>query len=140
MFGRKKLKKVTVMLTCADWRLHNDKVEMNKRVARQLGVDGVDVIAVPGPDGLVKKGREGEWQVALDQIKLLIGAHTPVSLVVVAHQRCAGHPVTDPEHDHDAAETARELKHHTGFAGPVLAYVAVYRSDLDWDFKRVGMA
>ncbi|HWA89761.1 MAG TPA: carbonic anhydrase [Rhizomicrobium sp.] len=136
MFGRKH--KVAVALTCADWRLHHSRIDFNRRIARLVKVDGADLIAVPGPDGLIKPERDAEWQVALGQIKLLIGAHRPDSLVVVAHQRCAGHPVSDGEHETDVAATARKLKEETGFAGPVVAAVAVYHSDKKWDLKKIG--
>ena len=134
MWG-KKHKKVAVMLTCADWRLHQHKVDLNARMARVLGVNGVDLICVPGPDGLIQPERSGEWQAALAQIKLLIGAHAPHAVVVLAHQRCAGHPVADAVHDTDAAATAQALKAETGFSGPVRAVVAVYRSECMWDLK-----
>jgi hypothetical protein len=137
MWG-KKHKKLAVALTCADWRLHQRKVDMNARLAKHLGVDGVDLICVPGPDGLGKPGREAEWQVAVAQIKLLVGAHAPKAVVVLAHQRCAGHPVSDGEHDADAAATARALKVETGFPGPVMAMVALYRSDKAWDLKTLA--
>ncbi len=134
MWGKKR-KKLAVALTCADWRLHLHKVDMNARLAKLLGVDGVDLITVPGPDGLIKPERQSEWQTAVSQIRLLIGAHAPTVLVVVAHQRCAGHPVADVDHDVDAAATAKALKAETGFMGPVKAMVAVYHSDTAWDLK-----
>jgi len=137
MFGRKQ-NRIAVVLTCADWRLHHSRVEMNRRLARQLRVHGADLIAVPGPDGLIKPERKTEWEAAVEQIKLLIGAHKPVALAVVAHQRCAGHPVSDQEHDSDVVATARALKEKTGFGGPVAAVVAVYHSDAKWDFKPVA--
>lgn len=134
MWG-KKHKKLAIALTCADWRLHQHKVDMNARLAKLIGVDGIDLICVPGPDGLIKPERAAEWATAVSQIKLLVGAHSPALVVVLAHQRCAGHPVTDGEHDSDAAATAKALKAATGFAGPVRAIVAVYHSDTAWDFK-----
>jgi hypothetical protein len=137
MFWRRH-KKVAVGLMCADWRLHQQRVELNRRIARALKVDGVDVIAVPGPDGLTLPAREAEWQTALGQINLLIGAHKPQSLAVIAHQRCAGHPVPDDGHDVDIQATAKALKEKTGFGGPVVAMVATYTSDRDWGLKTVG--
>jgi hypothetical protein len=131
-------KKLAVALVCADWRLHQHVVDMNRRLAKLLGVEGVDLVAVPGPDGLVKPERGAEWQTAVGQIKLLIGAHAPRVLVVVAHQRCAGHPVSDGEHEIDVLETAKALKAATGFPGPVRAMLMVYRSDTSWDFKPIG--
>ena len=135
---RQKHKKLAVALTCADWRLHQRTVDMNRRLAKQLHVQGVDLIAVPGPDGLVKPERSAEWQTAIGQIKLLVGAHAPRVLVVLAHQRCAGHPVSDGEHETDVLATAKALKAQTGFAGPVHAVLAVYHSDTSWDLRPVG--
>jgi len=137
MWG-KKHKKLAVALTCADWRLHQKKVEMNGRVAKLLKVEGVDLIAVPGPDGMLKPERKAEWAVAVRQIKLLIGAHAPQVLIVVAHERCAGHPVPDGEHLTDAAATAKALKAETGFSGPVHAALMAYHSDTSWDLQPIG--
>lgn len=134
MWGTKR-KKLAVALTCADWRLHQHKVDFNARLAKLLGVHGVDLITVPGPDGLIRPERQSEWLTAVSQIKLLIGAHKPEVVVIVAHQRCAGHPVADADHDADAAETAKTLKAATGFLGSVRALVAVYHSDTSWDLK-----
>jgi hypothetical protein len=137
MWGRKH-KKLAVALACADWRLHQHKVALNSRLAKLLGVHGVDLVAVPGPDGLVKPRRGAEWQAAVGQIKLLIGAHAPRVLVVVAHQRCAGHPVSDAEHETDVLATAKALKAETGFSGPVRAMLMAYRSDTSWDIQLIG--
>jgi len=137
MWWRKR-KKLAIALTCADWRLHLRKVDMNRQVARLLRVDGVDLIAVPGPDGLLKPERQIEWQTAVGQIKLLIGAHAPRAIVVLAHQRCAGHPVSDAEHDADVRATAAALKKATGFEGPVHAAIAVRRSDTAWRVQPVA--
>jgi hypothetical protein len=137
MFG-KKHKKLAIVVTCADWRLHQRSVDLNRRLARELKVDGVDLLAVPGPDGLLLPARSGEWQALIAQASLLIGAHSPTAVALVAHQRCAGHPVSDHEHDTDVVAAARALKEKTGFAGPVSAMVAVYNSDTDWDLKTVA--
>ena len=103
-----------------------------------LHVRGVDLIAMPGPDGLVLPERITEWQAAVAQVNLLIGAHFPRILAVIAHQRCAGHPVTDATHDVDVLATAKSLKDETAFKGPVRAIVAVYRTDTAWDLKQTG--
>ena len=137
MWGKRR-RKLAIALTCADWRLHQRKVDFNARLAKRLGVTGIDLIAVPGPDGLIKPGRDSEWQTAVAQIKLLIGAHAPQVVCVVAHQRCAGHPVSDREHDAHVVATAEALKKATGFAGSVRAIVLVYHSDTSWDLKDVA--
>ncbi|MGC9953005.1 MAG: carbonic anhydrase [Rhizomicrobium sp.] len=137
MWGQKHTK-LAIALTCADWRLHQRTVDMNRRLAKLLHVHGVDLIAVPGPDGLTRPERSAEWQTAISQIKLLVRAHAPRVLVVLAHQRCAGHPVSDAEHETDVLATAKALKAETGFAGPVRAVLAGYRTDTSWELRPIG--
>jgi hypothetical protein len=134
---RRKHKKLAVAVVCADWRLHHERSEFNRQLRKTLRVDGVDFIAVPGPDGLKRAERDAEWRTALDQVKLLISAHAPKALAVVAHQRCAGHPVSDDAHVGDVAATAEALKSATAFDGPVFALVAEYRSDLKWSVRPI---
>ena len=134
--GRRQ-KKLAVALVCSDWRLHHSKTEFNRKLRTVLRVEGVDYVAVPGPDGLPKPGREAEWKTALDQAKLLISAHAPIVIAVCAHQRCAGHPVSDEAHLGDVAAAAQALKGETGFAGPSHALIAQYRADLRWTVKEV---
>ncbi len=50
-------------------------------------------------------------------VKLLNHAHKPDKIALVAHQRCAGHPVDDDQHEHDVLEAAMQLKEKTGFGG-----------------------
>jgi hypothetical protein len=137
MLGRKH-KKLAVALVCADWRLHHTRSEFNRQLRRVLKVDGVDYIAVPGPDGLTLPARAGEWKAALDQVKLLIAAHAPVKIAVVAHQRCAGHPVSDEAHLEDVVATTKALKAATEFPGPASALIAQYNSDFNWKVKAVS--
>ncbi len=131
-------RKLGVALTCADWRQHQSRVNLNKRLCKLLHVGGLGMAAIPGPDGLTKPERRVEWIMATNWINILIGSHNPVVLAVVAHQRCLAHPVPDHEHDGDVAKTAKALKEQTGFAGPVVAVVAVHHSNTQWSLRKVA--
>src|ERR1051326_9104424 len=96
-------KKMGLALVCADGRLQQECVHYNKQLAEALGVDLVDIVALPGPDGLFKKGREGDRKTAISSLKLLIDAHHPTAVAVVGHYQCAGNPESDSEHDADVA-------------------------------------
>ncbi|HEY2032474.1 MAG TPA: hypothetical protein VGH02_02175 [Rhizomicrobium sp.] len=63
------------------------------------------------------------------QLKLLADAHHATAIAVVAHQRRAGHPVSDGEHDKDVQAVAKSLKESLGFSGPVFPLVAIYTND-----------
>ena len=136
MWGR--TRHLGVALTCADWRLHARVVDLNARLQRRLGVSGLDVNAVPGPDGLLLPDRAGDWQAVVGWTKLLIGVHEPAVLAVVAHQRCAGHPVSDAEHAKDVAAVTKALKEATAFADPAVAMVATYKNDRKWGLEEIG--
>jgi hypothetical protein len=131
-------RRLGVALTCADWRLHARRVDLNARLKRRLGVRGVDMNAVPGPDGLLRPERAGDWEAILRWTRLLIGAHDPKVLAVVAHERCAGHPVPDADHLSDVMAVTRALKQATGFPGRAVAMLATYKSDVRWGLKLVG--
>jgi hypothetical protein len=131
-------KKLAVALVCADWRLHHKRVDLNARLARLLGVDGIDIVAVPGPDGLLQPKRKAEWKVAVDQIALLASLHHAKALAVVAHEHCMGHPVGNEEHVRDAKAVAKALKKAAKFSGAIEAVVATYQSDAKWGLERIG--
>jgi hypothetical protein len=131
-------KKLAVAVTCSDWRLHQRKVDFNSRIGNAVGCGKVDMVVLPGPDGLLLADRAGEWAAAQAQTGLLADAHHAAALAVVAHQRCAGHPVDDHQHEADVVAAAKALKTALDFAGPVFAIVATYKSDTNWGLKTIG--
>jgi len=132
-------KKIAVGVFCADWRLHQDSVHLNKAVKDHLGVDGVDVIAIPGPDSVCAPvGFEAERELLTKWLKLLIGAHKPVAVAFIAHYNCAGHPVEDHEHDADVEKMMREFKTALGFEGEMVSLCATYVRDDAWPLKEIA--
>jgi hypothetical protein len=125
-------------LCCVDWRLHHPRVDLTPRLAQIQGVDSLDVIAVPGPNGLLRPDRAAEFAVVMDWVRARLSAFGREQLAIVAHQDCMGHPVSDEQHVADAMATARALKEGTGFAGPVVALVALRGSDMHWDLQQIG--
>jgi hypothetical protein len=131
-------KKLAVAVTCSDWRLHQRNVDLNSRIGKAVGCGRVDMVVLPGPDGVLLPTRAGEWEAVKAQTALLAEAHQADALAVVAHQRCAGHPVSDEAHEADAVAAAKALKSALHFAGPVYALVATYKSDSAWGLKTIG--
>jgi hypothetical protein len=131
-------KKLAVAVTCSDWRLHRRNVDLNTRIGKAVGCGRVDMVVLPGPDGLLLPDRAGEWAAVRAQAGLLAKAHSADVLAVVAHQRCAGHPVSDEAHETDVVAAAKALKAALNFAGPCYALIATYRSDSDWGLKTIG--
>jgi hypothetical protein len=132
-------KKMGLALVCADGRLHQEAAHYNDQIAQHMGVDLVDVVAVPGPDGLGKLGRDAEEKAVVGWLKLLIDAHHPESIAVIGHYKCAGNPVEDAEHDTDAARMAAQLKAELGFPGPVMGFSTVWHADNEWSLKKLAL-
>jgi hypothetical protein len=128
-----------VALTCADWRLHRAEVAINARLAKIMNVDGVNLTALPGPDGLLAPERKPDWDAMIRWVKLHIRVHKPVRLAVLAHEHCAAHAVDDATHARDVRATASALKDSTGFPGQVLALLATWNSDIDWGIEELAI-
>jgi len=129
-------KTLGIAVVCVDWRLHQKDVRLSEQVRDAVGVDVVDVVAMPGPDGFLKPGQESEREAMIKGLKLLIGAHHPASIALVGHYTCAANPVEDAVHDADAKETAEFLKKETEFEA-IKAFSAVRNTDSDWSLKEV---
>lgn len=132
-------KKLAIGVFCADWRLHQEGVHINNAVCKKLGVDGVDVIAVPGPDRVCAVD---DYAIERDQlvkwIDLLVNAHHSAAIAFVAHYNCAGHPVTDEQHDKDIETMLRWYKETLDFHGEMVAYCATRETDTKWPLKEIA--
>lgn len=132
-------KKIAIALVCSDWRLHCPNVDLNGRIIESLGVDATDLIVLPGPDGLCEEARRKEWDVAISQLKLLIGVHKACVLALIGHQDCAAHAVTDEAHEDDTLHVAREVLSASGFKGPMHAMLLIHHSDTAWGLKPLAV-
>ena len=130
--------KFAIALTCVDWRLHHPRAGLYRQLCHALGADGVFLAAVPGPDGVLNQGRETDWAAVARWTRLLVDTRAPEALAVVAHQNCIAHPVSDAQHESDVRRVAEALKRELAFAGPMLAFVAVRRSDANWRLKQIA--
>ena len=131
-------KKIAVGVFCADWRLHQEGVHINNAVRKYLGVDGVDVIAIPGPDGVCAvEAYEAERDMLEKWLRLLVGAHKPVAIAFVSHYNCAGHPVDDQSHDEHTKKMMEDYKVRLGFKGEMIALCATYEADHEWPLKEI---
>ncbi|HWP61227.1 MAG TPA: carbonic anhydrase [Candidatus Paceibacterota bacterium] len=129
-------KKLGIAVMCVDWRLHQKDVRFAERIRDALGVDVVDVVSVPGPDGMAHEGKEAERGALLSWLNLLIGAHHPTSIALVGHYTCAANPVDESAHDTDAREAAEYFKEASGFKD-IRAFSAVRKTDSEWELKEV---
>ena len=131
-------KRFAIALTCVDWRLHHPRARLYRQLCRALDVDASFIDAIPGPDGLLKPGREAEWAATLRWTRLLVETRAPRALAVVAHHNCIAHPVADSDHEEDVRAVAEALKREVSFIGPMCAFVAIRHTDAKWSLKEIA--
>lgn len=88
--------KFATAINCMDGRVQLPVINW---LRENLSVDYVDMITEPGPDRLLAEGNT----VALDSIKarvlISVNKHGSDSILVVAHDDCAGNPVARAQHE-----------------------------------------
>jgi carbonic anhydrase len=137
--------RVALIVSCSDFRLHDEAVHIIDQARRLLGARAAaDIIVRPGPDGILidPKQRELHAKSLIAEVKLLVGAHGIADILVLSHGDCKGHPVSDEQHEEDALLTAKRLKQETGIKGDAIAAIAtrVNENDKKWMVRRVGTA
>lgn len=130
------MKKIGLAIMCVDNRLSEPGVWAKQYAAllARLGVDALDVIRTPGPDGMfIDPAKKDDLDAVLRSTKLLVGAHDLQAIAIVAHQQCAGHAVGNEEHLADvrkAAEALRKLL--PDFSGEIVPMVQQHLTDDNW--------
>lgn len=67
-------------------------------VKARFGVDFVDTVTAPGPDGVLTQGAPHAIDLVRDYVRVSQEAHQSGVLAVAGHFGCAGHPVSPDEH------------------------------------------
>lgn len=123
-------KKIAAVVTCMDCRLHRPDAEQYRQLCEVLGVDDCYVETEAGPDGAVLNDTE-RCCAAVRNLVIIKEAKQPDVMAIVAHYDCAGHPVTNEEHDRDVVAAAEKLSQEIfGESGKVVPLVA-YPSDAE---------
>lgn len=116
-------RKVAVALVCMDKRLHTPEAELVPQLQKLLNVDDVYVLTTAGPAGrMLAAGHHA--QALSEDTQLIIDAKGASVVALCEHYDCAGHPVSDDQHDQDAARAAEHFKQQINFAGDVVPLVA----------------
>ena len=89
-------KEFATAINCMDGRVQLPVTEFLKN---KYGVDYVDMITEPGPDGILAANRD---KAAIDSIKRRVaistGKHGSKHIAIVGHHDCAGNPVDKETH------------------------------------------
>lgn len=99
-------KKVAFVLGCVDQRHHVPEAEMIGQLKELLSVDEVYLCTTAGPDGvMVEQGCRCD--AAVEDAVIIKEAKGASVFAVLGHHGCAGHPVSDEQHDDDTKKAAK---------------------------------
>lgn len=82
-------------ISCIDGRVQEPVAAW---VKAQFGVDYVDTVTAPGPDGMLTQGAPHAIELIRDHVRVSQEAHHSEVLAVAGHFGCAGYPVPPDEH------------------------------------------
>ncbi len=98
------------VINCMDGRVQNP---VNAHLRELWGVEHVDTITEPGPDGILGRGRpRALLNSILDRVALSVERHGSRHIALVAHHDCAGNPCDRETHLELLQEGLRLLAHH----------------------------
>ncbi len=82
-------------INCIDGRVQAPVTEW---VRARFGVQYVDTVTAPGPDGVLTRGTPEANKLIRDYVRVSQEAHQSGVLAVAGHFGCAGYPVSPEEH------------------------------------------
>lgn len=135
-------RRVGRVLTCEDTRLHKREAQMVSQLEELLEVDDIYVGTEAGPEGAVLHC-EARFPGVFRNAEIIRDAKQPEVFAIVGHYDCAGHHVSDGQHDHDVVAAANKLSRRlfgeTGKVVPIIAYPNSKHShgEPTWLFKRM---
>ncbi|MGB9690387.1 carbonic anhydrase [Thermogutta sp.] len=96
------------VINCMDGRVQLPVITYLKA---RFGVDHVDNITEPGPDGILAKGDDHVLIASiLRRVQISLEKHQSQGLAVVGHADCAGNPVSHQAHLQDIRSACKWLK------------------------------
>jgi hypothetical protein len=77
------------VINCMDGRT---QLPLNEWASKEFGVDYVDTITEPGPNGILAKGKGPLVDSIKDRVLISVKGHGSRTIVLVGHFDCAGNP------------------------------------------------
>ncbi len=76
-------------INCMDGRT---QLPVNEWMREKFGVDYVDAITEPGPNGILASGKEPYVSTIKERVLISVNGHGSSVIVLVGHHDCAGNP------------------------------------------------
>ena len=120
-------------INCMDGRVQLPVINWMKD---KYGLDYVDMITEPGPDGTLPNGRPGQVESIKSRVMISVNAHGSQTILVAAHHDCAGNPVSKEEHIRMIGDFLKEIR---SWGLPVKDIIGVWING-DWAVEVIDQA
>ncbi len=81
--------KFATVINCMDGRT---QLPVETWMMRTFGVDYVDTVTEPGPNGILAKGDQRHTEIIKEMVEISVKKHGSHCVVIVGHYDCAGNP------------------------------------------------
>ena len=91
------------------------QMPVNAFLCERFGVNAVDTITEPGPNGILARGDDRAIiENLMLRLKISVEKHRSVGIAVVGHHDCAGNPVDGTQQSADTLAAAEALRSAVG--------------------------
>jgi hypothetical protein len=82
-------------INCMDGRA---QLPINNWLKQKYALDYIDTITEPGPDKMLTQGKPEQVESIKSRVLISVNAHGSETILIAAHDDCAGNPVSKEEH------------------------------------------
>jgi hypothetical protein len=94
-------------INCMDGRA---QLPINTWLKQKYSLDYIDTITEPGPDKMLTQGKPEQIESIKSRVLISVNAHGSETIIIAAHNDCAGNPVSKEEHIKQVKECVRILR------------------------------
>jgi hypothetical protein len=94
-------------INCMDGRA---QLPINNWLKQKYALDYIDTITEPGPDKMLTQGKPEQVESIKSRVLISVNAHGSETVLIAAHDDCAGNPVSKEEHIKQVKDCVKILR------------------------------
>jgi hypothetical protein len=94
-------------INCMDGRA---QLPINNWLKQKYALDYIDTITEPGPDKMLTHGKPEQVESIKSRVLISVNAHGSETVLIAAHDDCAGNPVSKEEHIKQVKDCVKILR------------------------------
>jgi hypothetical protein len=94
-------------INCMDGRA---QLPINNWLKQKYALNYIDTITEPGPDKMLTQGKPEQVESIKSRVLISVNAHGSETVLIAAHDDCAGNPVSKEEHIEQVKDCVKILR------------------------------